>query len=808
MDLKEVIVPGGGQNDIWHQLQFKGKYAGEIRVELTYYDTRPKDEAGLEQKREKQRPTTNSAGSPAAVGGPRQAGPREVKRRPLPQGPPGSSPASRPPIPEHVHSAPIPAHQPSPNHNAEPDSRDIWAPDRYYHSGFEQPISNYEKPYADDREDQMPVEGDYAHLSSLDYSPIHITNPSFLDHAAVDAMTELSGHGYHSKVNPFLSSPVTHASYHTPSQGSRRHSAQPAFPPQDITDQSSISPYESSSPTRPSPGVVRSAPGSGDHGHRSQINRYSTSQTKTEMYRDSPLRQSMSHQETEPEHDIRPRSPDEDPPPPPPAHGQRVSSSRTPSKAYQETNAFQIPRQVQVSVPTSFLPDTRSPLQTIERNFDPYYAPNASPLPPFGAGQGHFKSPNPDVAYCKPDHGTYAPPPRSQTFPRPGSNSENNPPLSAGSYHGLSTETDEPLNYDVGDDQRLWNSPHSSVQSQGLFHHGRPSHAYEFTDIADPQRIYHSHPHIVRPRALSPAARNEHPRKPLNPHPSSPLDDRRLSGVPFGPDSYDVLNPTTAPTVAASISPAKAETPEKLKEAARLREVEKLRDQGPIIGNDGREIDPSDHLPSDTWAPEPERKNRKPEVVIRFRTKDEVVRTPIKIGSSPTSARPLSMPMPAQNSSPYSASSPSSGAKVGRNRLQKQMPSRPLPVQPFQHPNSSPAAPVAPPVGEFSTPSPGSRMHLTNEFNTQSSGSREPMRPALSEYSIVANRTYRGGPRNIGYEPSPPPIPAKVPFYAAETSSYKPHGNVDPFAAEISSIDIGGSGGRRSGGRSRRVFEV
>jgi hypothetical protein len=808
MDLKEVIVPGGGQNDIWHQLQFKGKYAGEIRVELTYYDTRPKDESAPEQKRERPRTTTNSAGNPAALGGPRQIGPREVKRRPLPQGPPGSSPSSRPALPEHVHSAPISALHPSPSHTTQPDSRDIWAPDRYYHSGFEQPMSNHEKSYADDHEDQRPAEGDYAHFSSRDFSPVQNTNPPFLDHTDVDTMTELSGHSYHSEANPFPSSPLTHASYHTPSQEGRRHSAQSAFPPQDIIQQSPISPYESSPPTCSSLGVVRSAPGSGDHGHRAQFNRYGTSQMKTDMHRDSPLRQSMSHQEIEPEHDVRPRSSDEDPPPPPPAHGQRLPSSRPPSNAYQETNAFPIPGKVPASVPTSFSPDMRSPLQTIERNFDRYYQPNTSPLPPFGAGRDHFKGQPPDMAYYEPDHGPFAPPPRSQTFPRPSSNSENNPPLSARGYPGLPTETDEPLHYDVGGDQRLWNDPPSSVQSKGLFHHGRPTQAYEFTNITDSQRTYHSQPHIVRPRALSPAARNEHPRKPVGQHPSSPLDGRRLSGVPFGPDSYDILNPTTAPTVAASVSPTKVETPEQLKEAARLREVEKLRDQGPIIGNDGREIDPSDHLPSDTWAPEPERKSRKPEVVIRFRTKDEIVRTPIKNGSSPTSARPLSMPVPAQSSSPYSVDSPSSGAKVGRNRLQKQMPSRPLPVQPFQHPHSSPAVLVAPQGGEFNTPSPGSRMPLTNDFNTPPSGSRVPMRPALSEYSVVANRTHRGGPHHNGYEPSPPPIPAKVPFYTAEASPYTPHGNTDPFAAEMSSIDIGGSGGRRSGGRPRRVFEV
>lgn len=40
IDLKDVITHGGGQNDIWHNLNYKGKYAGEIRIEITYYDTR------------------------------------------------------------------------------------------------------------------------------------------------------------------------------------------------------------------------------------------------------------------------------------------------------------------------------------------------------------------------------------------------------------------------------------------------------------------------------------------------------------------------------------------------------------------------------------------------------------------------------------------------------------------------------------------------------------------------------------------------------------------------------------------------
>jgi hypothetical protein len=801
IDLKEVIVAGGGQNDIWHQLQFKGKYAGEIRVELTYYDTRPKEESALEKRREKEKSHINSGGNSAATGGPRQLGPREVKRRPLPQGPPGSSPATRPPLPDQVHSSPTPVLHPAPSNNGQADHRDIWAPDQHYHSGIEQTVPNYEGLIAHGHDDQRSLADDYALSSRQDFSHAQEANPSYRDHNGLEQMEmrlEPSEHSHHSDFDTFPSSPATHPFYYTPHQDDRRHSAQPAFPPQNNVENSPPSSYGSSPPVRSSPGMARSTPGSGDNGQRAQFNRYSTSPIKTDVYRDSPLRQSISHHEVEPDHNSRPGSPEEEPPPPPPAHGQRLSMSRPPSNTYQETNNFQVARKPPVSSPTNFSPDVRSPLQTIERNFDPYYQPNVSPFPPQSARQDPYE------IHSKPEYKPYQPPPRSQTFPRPSSNRENNPPLSATSYDGLSTEIEDLMSCDVAENQRSWNGPSPSGQPLGLFSNGKPTQGYDFPDIPDQQRTFESQPPIVRPRAISPGARNTPPRKPVSPHPSSALDDRRLSGVPFGPDSYDVLNPITSPAVTAGVSPPKVETPEQLPSAARLREVEEQR---PIIGNDGREIDPSDHLPSDTWAPEPERKTRKPEVVIRFRTKDEAVRTPIKFGSSPASARPLSMPGPPQSSSPYSIESPSSRVRVGRNRLQKQMPSRPLPVQPFQHPHSSPPVPLASPLNEFNTPSPGSRMAPASDFNTHSSGSRVPMRPALSEYSAMANRRYSNSSYNYGYEPSPPPIPAKVPFYSAETPP-RPHGNMDPFAAEISSIDIGGSGGRRSGGRPRRVFEV
>ncbi|KAJ8608100.1 hypothetical protein MRB53_039849 [Persea americana] len=70
--LDSVITAGGGKSDLWQTLNCKGKYAGEIRIELTYYDSRPKPE-------KKSTPQLDDALS-------RQISAEKVKRRPLPGG--------------------------------------------------------------------------------------------------------------------------------------------------------------------------------------------------------------------------------------------------------------------------------------------------------------------------------------------------------------------------------------------------------------------------------------------------------------------------------------------------------------------------------------------------------------------------------------------------------------------------------------------------------------------------------------------------------------------------------------------------
>ncbi|TKA70086.1 hypothetical protein B0A55_08028 [Friedmanniomyces simplex] len=79
VNLADVLVPGGGKADLWQGLNCKGKYAGEIRIELTYYDSRPKPE-----KTRSESVAGEDEMFSQSVGG---SGSGRVKRRPLPSNP-------------------------------------------------------------------------------------------------------------------------------------------------------------------------------------------------------------------------------------------------------------------------------------------------------------------------------------------------------------------------------------------------------------------------------------------------------------------------------------------------------------------------------------------------------------------------------------------------------------------------------------------------------------------------------------------------------------------------------------------------
>jgi hypothetical protein len=787
IDLSGVMVPGGGKNDLWHQLQFKGKYAGDVRMELTYYDTRPKDGMVLEKRRQREKAEQGRANSSKSDdAGPRKLGPREVKRRPLPTDPLVSTSVDRPSPPEQAHSAPIPQlYQYDSMHNSQQEYNDQWGPDSHYHVQTSNERSHYPAPPLNDRSDyDLPtMHNDYQlTLGATDsHSPHHL--PSSYDNFGRPVqLPDSDDPSFHSAPSSFPTTPALPLN-HTSFIDGRRHSAQQSDTrPNRSSTYPELVPYGSSPPS-----VTHDSSASelDDYQNRTSCRRYSTSPIKNDVFRDSPLRQSVSQHDVEPtfeaQYDV---SEDEGPPPPPPAHRSNLSTSASPRDARQDMQPVQVPQPLKLGSNKSRMsPFDRSPLQTIERNYDPEHRSSVPFLPSSVERENTFPS------YSKPTYTTGDQRARGNSYDRPMSGIENTPPsLRSGYGRGVEENDDAWMrNERSSHKQSLTHTSPADDRDFSMLDHSVP---YQRPQVEDERQMFTSEAPFVKPQAISPDPRIVPKRKAISPQPLLNQDERGSSSVPFGPDSYDIFNPSSPLSSVVAGPESRYETPEQAKEVARQHEVQKLRDQGPIIGNDGRVIDPSDHLPTDTWAPEPERKSRKPEMVIRYKTKETTPRTPQGYGSSPGSARLHSFAGPVYGSSPLAAESPPSLAhQSGRNRLQKQIPGRPLPVQPYQQTYSSPAVPAA----SHSTPSPRSNYSS---------------RPDLSEYSLHGQQNQRNSYGGLpgGQYGGVPPIPAKIPISPIRSEDrYAGYGGMDALSAELSTIDIGaGMGGR--GGRTRRGY--
>jgi len=132
VQLEKVIVPGGGQNDAWHGLNCKGRFAGEIRIEITYYDTRPKPEKAVQPGASTSQLQNRSQSDALYLPRPQQA----VKRRPLPTDPRAQEPLTPPHRPAMQD---IPKSNSMPQmlttvHTPSQDSPRHFAPSNYYTS--------------------------------------------------------------------------------------------------------------------------------------------------------------------------------------------------------------------------------------------------------------------------------------------------------------------------------------------------------------------------------------------------------------------------------------------------------------------------------------------------------------------------------------------------------------------------------------------------------------------------------------------------------------------------------------------------
>ncbi|XPS72622.1 hypothetical protein M3J07_004773 [Ascochyta lentis] len=556
--LHTVITPGGGQSDGWHTLDCKGKYAGEIRIEFTYYDTRPKaDKPAAEKKRETSHP--DAAQSPA-VGGPRGA--REstpIKRRPLPSDPTAAASPSPVTTPEPRGLQGVragPRELGSPRHRQEPARRpvpDTSASPVQHGDAFDMSYAA-PKPYEVKPYEVKPVDAAHARTLSHDdaRSPLH-------SHSAPVLPTQ---HTY--AHDPYAHDPYAHDPYAHDNDNNNDNDAYHVAP-------------------------LRSS--------RSNLRRQSAMQPTVE-------------------------DEDFDLPPPPPAH--RKDAATLPHKYARHQDhspepSYELQRQPYAAQDYDYRqPAERRythPRPTVQSNSRPVSRDTMAPSPL----RQETSLPAALVAGLDASRrdSSYQAPPAYETPSRPAYETASSAPLRLRQYS-------EPADYGTPPQYTAPVQPHELVHYQAqpphdsYYEHDPPEEPRRRSPMEEFAPIYKPRAHSPNPsprhspnpageRASRMPGRSMPARKSVSPRPP-PDDDfsqRRLSGVPFGPDDFNVLNPSLA-------KPA-GDEPE------RPGSSMEYNDKGQIVTFSGRVVDASDHLPVDNWAPEPEPKGNVKEKAPRIR---------------------------------------------------------------------------------------------------------------------------------------------------------------------------------------------
>ncbi|OJD11371.1 hypothetical protein AJ78_07851 [Emergomyces pasteurianus Ep9510] len=900
IDIKSVVVPGGGQNDFWHSLQYKGKYAGDIRIELTYYDTRPKDEAIIERRKEAEKVETKTEAVHSGLSGPRQAKP--PKRRPLPADPTGSSPA-RPPSSDHVnpppaswdnHSTPTrqpiptsepPQPQPAPStqtpqlYETPDDFNRSWGPppnvvsknSTAIHQSYQHtpPREVQELPadqYARRPQPPMPPPREMIYSQEQEYN--HNSHYQPLDHGQQRAVDQ---NGYEYPLDPIPHSrdayqtPPRHNNYIMPAP-EQFSGGTPSYPPPSRGSPYGVATETHAQAAEPPPQSLAMA---GDR--RSHYHQYSSSQANNDAFRESALRHAVNQTDLHPRYEyLQPHVQDADddgPPPPPPVHRQVFHQQQQQQQHQQQQQQHQqqqqqlqqqLQQQSTPHPPVDYSPNDMGPIQMPEPlnvSLD-----KTSPVPindqqTYIAYSPNYRNQNFSSADREPIYSTSPTPSYNTTYRHDRGHSQDRPRTSNGEVMadvpstliaGYEAAANEP-------DRNLYTDHPDRRQSQIQPPPPQPTPSSQLVR-ASPNSM------VEKPPRTSPDLRQIPARKSISPHPPSPKEPGGLSGIPFSPDAYDALNPNVSTASAVQQPAAPYETPEGAIEAARQRELEKFREEGPIIGNDGRVIDPSDHLPADTWAPEPERKSRKPEIVVRFKhaphnsarfsPRESTASPPTTSSSSApalvTKARPHSMaPIAGETYSHATAPLPQQAitpTPQARSRLHKQ----PQTSRPHSHIQPTTTAAIITSNGRPSskdhmhtqsynyahTPSPRPNNALplrerdpygyngnsptpntntsTPPYNNHNHNYNRNSHPHPTSSSPIPTSRHSHSPsdqqlnRHSPYHSSSPntsigpPIPAKVPVHSNGGG-----GELDALSEEMRRIDIGGGNAGRRAGKGR-----
>ncbi|KAF2083898.1 hypothetical protein K490DRAFT_69332 [Saccharata proteae CBS 121410] len=673
VSLEAVVVPGGGQSDTWHNLNCKGKYAGEIRLELTYYDTRPQDQVEPPAEAARRDSGRHMSGDVhGSLGGPRDLTP--VKRRPLPNGPASASPS--------------PAMM--------PDPRAVPIPERG-------PRSYHTPPHSRQLRSRRSID----RTSSYAYSQEALTQPEPEDmgYAQPYAVQPPSGHGRHRSMAPQQNH------FGTPTAPGRR--------PQSYMDL----PHSHSAPVIPS---YNSMP----EDYPPEIEFHNAYVPYGAAYR-TPISAMQPTVEDE----------DDAPPPPPPVHRSSAPSA-VPTAAphpvempdtfmamdgsphmygYQTHDDYPQERRYTAAHPMDL---SRRPLS----RGDPYGIP--APLVPGAGSRGAAQQHRMSVSGY----------PSSNTYATAGAYDYSSRQYSPGQqYH-------TPPNYPPSRPHQLYHH-----ESAPVYPTSRP---YQTQDAAP----------MIKPRAVSPARptvdtrlprmpnRSTPTRKSVSPRPTTASSNgshhHLPSSTPFSPDDFSAFNPRASSIHSGASSNPHSPYISSVRPADGLQQrdldLHPRDEQGNILHQDGRKVDPSDHLPVDSWAPEPEPKGK---------DRDRIRVTPIR--ASLTGARD-----PGSNASSRGFNSQGRGDRALRDAVST----------------------------TFGTPSPADGGHRQ------------------SHRLIVSTKAHHGHQSGSPYGGSPgsyagqgaPPIPAKVPLGDGMGAE-----DLVALSEELKGIDLGPNEGGRGGRRAR-----
>ncbi|KAG9254565.1 C2 domain-containing protein [Emericellopsis atlantica] len=795
IDLKDIIVPGGGQGDIWQTLTCRQKYAGEIRLEITYYDTRPKPEKLIAKPRAQQASTEGDNGST------RQRGP--VKRRPLPSDPVTGEappqPAAGAPLPAPVAppvQAPASAPPPqAPAPMAPPVQEQYHTPPRAHakhasHSGYvtnNSPLQSieYQTPPSAPRY-QHPDQYAHHHSGSR-VEPLRQPQRQYdeRDHSPRGQPLPEHYDFLPSTRDDHRHQPAP-AEYDRPPPPPAHRSAFPGGH-EVVHSRSFEAPVQRGSPMDMRHDVLR------NEAHRHSIAAQPVSRPVFRPYDSAPATNAIQppaapvYEEVQPRHqsydasyDTHPRSMQatvEDVPESPNyGQGYRRSSRARPEDSNYDPASSPAPLNLSRSPGPSPMHQSpgrleyddlryqpaRSPAATQELSTspgrDPYYQPSSQPpsqqaqYPPYDDEfSHHMRRPS--------NSGLYEPPASlvpggvdpslaleladriqedrrqdrryttqvSGTPPRGRYGSEPPPPTQAygndvmvpyGYSHPPQPSPDRRHGSDV---------TYSNVQEQRMVHRPSPS----------PPGTSH---HVIKRKSVSPAP--------------PPSDSRRKSDVPFGPDSFDAYNTT----IDNSREEAAGPDP-----------------NAKIVMHDGREVDPSDHLPVESWAPEPEPKPHQASPEPRARP-------------APSGAQPM--------------------PPSGRRQLRIAARPAPQPAAAPPHPSYGPQEPHTPP-----TTTGRNRLHK----KTRSSAAHSPAAMGSSPLALMENHQDRHSPYtptrgsqrpphhydypNENQYSAGPPIPAKVPMHPSGGAMMSGANGADmALMHEMQNIDLGTGRSRRRGG--------